>query len=100
MKNLTYFLIFFLFVKSLNALTLEDTVKSTIKNNSKVKIALEKLEQSKEIITYAAGYKLPKITGTVAGTYINSDKTISDNTKSTPETLTDLYKISVEKNEC
>ena len=97
MKNLFISLIIIFFVKNLYALNIDDSIKSTIKHNSKVKIALEKIKESKEIIVFAAGSKLPSVTSTVSGTYSNADtKTTTSST--TPEQFTDSYKITVSQN--
>ena len=96
MKTIIIFIIILLTKTSLS-LTINETVKSTIENNKKVKIALEKLNESKEIIETAVGKKLPVVTGTISGTYSNSDtKTVTAST--TPETFTDKYKISATQN--
>ena len=75
-----------------------NAIKSTIENNKKVKIALEKINESKELINLCKrilNYLL--VTGTISGTYSNSDtKTTTSST--TPETLTDSYKITVTQN--
>jgi len=97
LKNLFISLIIIFFVKNLYALNIDDSIKSTIKHNSKVKIALEKIKESKEIIVFAAGSKLPSVTSTVSGTYSNADtKTTTSST--TPEQFTDSYKITVSQN--
>ena len=62
-------LLIFIYSKSLFALSIDDSVKSTITNNLKVKIAFEKLNESKETIEVAIGKKLPTVTGTISGTY-------------------------------
>ena len=64
---------------------------------SKVKIAYEKLIESKELIQNAYNEKLPTITGTISGTYSTSDSTTSTAT-TTPETFTDKYKLSLSQN--
>ena len=90
-------LILLFFTKNVYSLTINDSVKSTIENNNKVKIAYEKLNETKETIENAIGRKLPTITGTISGTYSNSDtKTVIGDT--TPETLTDSYKLSATQN--
>ena len=92
---LTLITIFFL--NNSYALTVNESVKSTIENNKKVLIALEKLNESRETIENAIGKKLPTLTGTISNTYSNSDtKTITSET--TPETFTDKYKISATQN--
>jgi len=97
LKNLFISLIVIFFVKNLYALNIDGAIKSTIKNNPKVKIALEKIRESKEIIVYATGSKLPTVTSTVSGTYSNAD-TKTTTTSTTPENITDSYKITVSQN--
>ena len=94
------FILFLIFIysKSLFALSIDDSVKSTIANNLKVKIAFEKLNESKETIEVAIGKKLPTVTGTISGTYSNSDTTSAAGVSTTPETFTDKYKISITQN--
>ncbi len=90
-------IILFLYSSVLSALSIDDSVKSTIANNLKVKIAFEKLNENKETIETAIGKKLPTITGTISGTYSQSDtKGVSGDT--TPETFTDKYKINIIQN--
>ena len=91
-------LLIFIYSKSLFALSIDDSVKSTITNNLKVKIAFEKLNESKETIEVAIGKKLPTVTGTISGTYSNSDTTSAAGVSTTPETFTDKYKISITQN--
>ena len=64
------FILLFLLIysKSIFALSIDDSVKSTIANNLKVKIAFEKLNESKETIEVAIGKKLPTVTGTISST--------------------------------
>ena len=96
MKNFIILFTLFFF-KSTFALTINDSVKSTIENNKKVQIASEKLNESKELIQNAIGKKLPTVTGTISGTYLNSEnETVTGET--TPETFTDKYKISATQN--
>ena len=51
-------LISIILVKNVFALTINDSVKSTIENNKKVQIAFEKLNESKETIEKSIGKKL------------------------------------------
>ena len=88
-------LLLLIYSKSLFALSIDDSVKSTIANNLKVKIAFEKLNESKETIEVAIGKKLPTVTGTISGTYSISDTTSASGATTTPETFTDKYKISI-----
>ena len=91
-------ILFFIFLASnLNALNIDEAIKSTILNNPKVKIAIEKLTESKELMSYAYGSKKPTLTSTISGTYANADKNTST-TSTTPETLTDKYQLTVSQN--
>ena len=91
MKKLL-FLIFLLFSKLAFSIDIDDAIKSTIENNPKVRIAYEKLTESKELIENAYNQKLPTITSTISGTYSTSDSSTSTAT-TTPETFTDKYKL-------
>ena len=76
---------------------IDEAIKSTIENNAKVKLALEKLEESKELVIYSSRENLPSITGTITGTYESAD-TDTATTSTTPETFTDSYKLVISKN--
>ena len=91
------FIIFIIYNNSALSLNIDEAIKSTIGNNPKVKIAIEKLNESKELIENAYGQKLPSITSTISGTYSSSDSSTSTAT-TTPETFTDKYKISLSQN--
>ena len=91
-------ILFFIFLSSnLNALNIDEAIKSTILNNPKVKIAIEKLTESKELISYAYGSKKPTLTSTISGTYANADKNTST-ASTTPEILTDKYQLTLSQN--
>ena len=96
MKKL-FIIIVILFSKVSFAIDVDDAIKSTIENNPKVKIAFEKLEESKELIENAYNQKLPTITSTISGTYSNSDSSTATSS-TTPETFTDKYKLSLTQN--
>ena len=95
--NILKILCVFIFSTSVFAINVEETIKSTIEKNPKVKIALEKLNESKELIIFSKGLKLPTVTGKISGVYKNADTTTST-TSTTPETFTDSYKLTVSKN--
>ena len=76
-------LIFLLFSKLAFSIDIDDAIKSTIENNPKVKIAYEKLTESKELIENAYNQKLPTITSTISGTYSTSDSTTSNSNNNT-----------------
>ena len=96
MKNILKIVLIFLCSKSF-ALDINDAIRSTIEKNPKVVIALEKINESKELLIYSNGFKLPTITTSISGTYKNSDTTTSTS-KSTPETFTDNYSITISQN--
>ena len=97
MKIFLQFLFFIFLTSNLNALNIDEAIKSTILNNPKVKIAIEKVTESKELISYAYGSKKPTLTSTISGTYANADKNTST-ASTTPETLTDKYQLTVSQN--
>ena len=92
-----FIIIVILFSKISFAIDVDDAIKSTIENNPKVKIAFEKLEESKELIENAYNQKLPTITSTISGTYSNSDSSTAS-ASTTPESFTDKYKLSLTQN--
>ena len=81
---------------SLHALTIKETVQSTVENNAKIKIGLEKINESKEIVTKSSGELLPDITSTISGTYETSEKTTSTATTE-DDTFSDKYKLIITK---
>ena len=97
MKIFLQILFFIFLVSNLNALNIDEAIKSTILNNPKVKIAIEKLTESKELMSYAYGSKKPTLTSTISGTYANADKNTST-ASTTPETLTDKYQLTLSQN--
>jgi len=95
--NIFKILILFFFASKCFALNIDNSVKGVIENNPKVKIAIEKLKESKELINYAVGYKLPLITSSISGKYSNSEtNTLTSSTS--PEIFTDEYKITITQN--
>jgi len=96
-KIFLQFLFFIFLASNLNALNIDEAIKSTILNNPKVKIAIEKLTESKELMSYAYGSKKPTLTSTISGTYANADKNTST-ASTTPETLTDKYQLTLSQN--
>ena len=95
--NRYFFIFLLLFSKYSFGLDIENAIKNTVQNNFKVKIGIEKIIESKELIENATGKKLPTITGTVTGTYSNSEIETAT-TETTPETFTDNYKINITQN--
>ena len=98
MRTLVFnILIFFIFFKISYAVDINQSIKNTIESNPKVKIAVEKIKESKELIIYAKGAKLPDVTSSISGTYENADTT-TNTSSTTPETFTDAYKLTITQN--
>ena len=98
MRTLVFnILIFFIFFKISYAVDINQSIKNTIESNPKVKIAVEKIKESKELIIYAKGAKLPDVTSSISGTYENADTTTTTSS-TTPETFTDAYKLTITQN--
>ncbi len=96
--NIFLKLLFFLFISSNSyGLNIDEAIKSTIENNPKVKIALEKINESRELLIFSKNENLPDITGSISGTYSKAD-TETSTSNTTPETFTDAYKITISKN--
>jgi len=89
--------VFIFFSFKLFSIDVDETIESTVQNNPKVKIGLEKLIESKEFIESAYGAKFPTITSTITGTYTNAESQTATLSK-TPETFTDKYKLSITQN--
>ena len=73
MIKLLISILFIFLTSNSRSLDVDYTIRSTIENNAKVKIGLEKLIENKELIEKAIGSKLPTITGTISGTYSKSE---------------------------
>lgn len=89
--NYILFLFFLFFSLPIFALNVEETIKSTVENNHKIRIGLEKINESKELIKKATGELLPELSSTITGTY-ESKSTLQD------DTFSDTYKLTVSQN--
>jgi outer membrane protein len=78
-------------------LNIIQTIKSTVENNPKIKIGLEKLQESRELIIKASGELLPEVTGKITGTYETNQK-ISTTSTTEDDTFGDTYKLTVSQN--
>ena len=94
MSKIIFFLFFLLLSNSLYGLTIKETIKSTVENNPKIKIGLEKINESKELIKKASGELLPDVSSTISGTYESSSKKSSTSTTE-DDTFSDKYKLTV-----
>ena len=97
MFKIILFVFLYFFSTSLYSLTIKETIKSTIENNPKIKIGLEKINESKEIIVNASGELLPDISSTISGTYESSTKE-SSTSKTQDDTFSDKYKLTISQN--
>ena len=91
------FVVFFSISLHSYAINIDETIRSTVNNNPKIKIGLEKLSESKELIQKASGELLPDIKSTISGTYTTSESiTATDTTEN--DTFGDTYKLSISQN--
>ena len=97
MFKIILFLFFWIFSTSLYSLTIKETIKSTIENNPKIKIGLEKIKESKELVVSASGELLPDISSTISGTYESSVKETSTSTTE-DDIFSDKYKLTIIQN--
>ena len=97
MFKIILFVFLYFFSTSLYSLTIKETIKSTIENNPKIKIGLEKINESKEIVVNASGELLPDISSTISGTYESSTKE-SSTSKTKDDTFSDKYKLTISQN--
>ena len=94
------FLVFnlcFLFLNNAFALDITNTVKSTVNNNLKIKIALEQIRESEELIVSAYGNYKPDITLNLTEKQ-SSTETKTSTTTTTTNKLADTYSLSVTQN--
>ena len=97
MFKIILFVLLYFFSTSLYSLTIKETIKSTIENNPKIKIGLEKINESKEIVVNASGELLPDISSTISGTYESSTKE-SSTSKTQDDTFSDKYRLTISQN--
>ena len=97
MLKFLLFLLLFFYPLYCYAIGIDETIKNTVQNNPKIKIGLEKIIESKELIQKASGELLPDIKSTISGTYTTSEsKTSTDTTQD--DTFGDTYKLSITQN--
>ena len=97
MSKIILIILFLFFSNSLNALSIKETIKSTVENNPKIKIGLEKLVESQELILKASGELLPDVSSTISGTYESSEQNKSTGTTQ-DDTFSDKYKLTITQN--
>lgn len=94
-----YLIFLFTIIYTFNSfsLNIEDSVKSTIENNINIKIALEEINESKELIeTSLSNYK-PDLSITLSEKQISTETTTSTSS-STTNKLQDSYSFTVKQN--
>ena len=97
MFKIILFIFLYFFSTSLYSLTIKETIKSTVEQNKKIKIGLEKIEESKELVIKASGELLPDISSTITGTYESSRKE-SSSTVTEDDIFSDKYKLIITQN--
>ena len=97
MYKIISLLIILLYSSSVYSISIKETIKNTVQNNPKIKIGLEKINESKELIEKASGELLPEITSSISGTYETSEKNTSTTTTE-DDTFGDTYKLTITKN--
>ena len=94
-----YLIFLFTIIYTFNSfsLNIEDSVKSTIENNINIKIALEEINEAKELIeTSLSNYK-PDLSITLSEKQISTETTTSTSS-STTNKLQDSYSFTVKQN--
>ena len=79
------------------SLNIEDSVKSTIENNINIKIALEEINESKELIAMSLSNYKPDLSITLSEKQISTETTTSTSS-STTNKLQDSYSFTVKQN--
>ncbi len=82
---------------NLNALNITETIKNTVENNIKVKIGLEEINESKELIANAYGNFKPDINLTLTEKQ-SSTETKTGGSTTTTDKLSDTYSLTVKQN--
>lgn len=93
-------IIYFLFLTSslpLYALTIEDTIKNTVKNNLTVKIGLEEISEARESINSALGEYKPDINISLTEKF-SSTETTTSSSSTTEDKTSDTYSLIVNQN--
>ena len=94
-----YLIFLFTIIYTFNSfsLNIEDSVKSTIENNINIKIALEEINESKELIETALSNYKPDLSITLSEKQISTETTTSTSS-STTNKLQDSYSFTVKQN--
>ena len=82
---------------SIYAITVEDTIKSTVEKNTTVKLGLEKINESKELIESSLGNFRPDINLTLTEKKSSTETTTGTTTTNTTK-LEDTYQLVIKQN--
>ncbi|PPR41863.1 MAG: Outer membrane efflux protein BepC [Alphaproteobacteria bacterium MarineAlpha5_Bin12] len=97
-KYFTTIIFIFLFnSNNIYALDIAETIKNTVENNLKVKIGLEEINESKELIARAYGNFKPDINLTLTEKQ-SSTETKTGGSTTTTDKLSDTYSLTVKQN--
>lgn len=97
MKNISIYIIFLIFSFNVYALDVNKTIKSTVENNIKVKIALEKINEAKELISSSYGGYRPDISIKLIEEK-SSTETTTASTTTTTDKLSDSVSLKITQN--
>ena len=96
-KFLLIFNIFFIYSFQVSSLDIDETIKSTVENNIKIKIGLEEINESQELIESAYGNYKPDISLKLTEKQSTTETTTSTST-STTNKLADTYSLTITQN--
>ena len=97
-KYFTTIIFIFLFnSNNIYALDIAETIKNTVENNLKVKLGLEEINESKELIARAYGNFKPDINLTLTEKQ-SSTETKTGGSTTTTDKLSDTYSLTVKQN--
>jgi len=96
-KFLLIFNVFFIYSTHVLSLDVNETIKSTVENNIKIKIGLEEINESKELIESAYGSYKPDISLKLTEKQSTTETTTSTSTTTTNK-LADTYSLTVTQN--
>ena len=95
--KLIIYVLFLTYSLPLSALTIEDTIKNTVKNNLTVKIGLEEISEARESINAALGEYKPDIKISLTEKF-SSTETTTASSSTTEDKTSDTYSLIVNQN--
>ncbi|MBI28871.1 MAG: hypothetical protein CMI95_03135 [Pelagibacteraceae bacterium] len=97
MKKISLLLFILLIPQSLASLTIEESIKNSVLNNTTIKIALEEIEEAKELVSLSATKFKPDIALSFTEKQ-SSTETTTSTSSSTVDKLEDSYSLTVSQN--